>query len=124
MVDESRSPIDFRALDLAHVALCAREGRCGVCGGKIRRGPIAFIGPTEGERSCFGDPWMHPECARLAVEQCPFINGRRSYYREGSNEVSIVYEEGMGLVLAHNWRSHLAPDGVWHFEAIGAVVRE
>ena len=43
MVDEHQDPIRFTELDPDHVAECARRGRCGICGGKIKRGPIAFI---------------------------------------------------------------------------------
>jgi ferredoxin len=78
MVDETLSPIDFKAVDEDHVEDCARRGRCGICGGKIRQGPIAFIGPDDG-RTCFADPWMHPACADLAMKQCPFLTGRRDW---------------------------------------------
>lgn len=123
MVDENRTPIDFTQLDPARVARCATDGRCGVCGGKIRRGPIAFIGPDDG-RSCFADPWMHPDCAELAMAQCPFLTGRRDWRSLTADPAindlaTTVYRPGqMALVLAHNWRSHRDPAGRWHFEKI------
>jgi hypothetical protein len=125
MVDATRTPIDFKALDAAHVDLCASDGRCGICGGKIRRGPIAFIGPSDG-RSCFGDPWMHPDCARLAMEQCPFLAGRRDWRDEEARSTPLLrpYSESMGIVLAHNWRSHRDALGGWHFEALGKLTPE
>lgn len=117
MVDESRAPIDFKAVDHEHVRLCAERGLCGVCGSRIRRGPIAFIGPGDG-RSCYADPWMHPECADVALAQCPFLAGRRDW-REGGESMLQPYSDGMVIRLAHNWRSHRDPLGVWHFEAVG-----
>lgn len=121
MVDASRSPIDFKALDRAHVDACATRGRCGICGARIRRGPIAFIGPDDG-RTCFADPWMHPDCADLALEQCPFLAGRRDW-RQGAEEPLLSgYRPGaMVRVLAYSWRSHRDPFGRWHFEALGAL---
>lgn len=119
MVDTTRSPIDFKELDADHVEQCATRTRCGVCGGRIKRGPIAFIGPADGRR-CFADPWMHPACAEVAREQCPFIAGRRDW-REDFGSILRPYSEGMAIVLAYNWRSHRDPAGGWHFEAVGAL---
>lgn len=119
MVDATRSPIDFKAVDADHVRRCAEERRCGICGSKIKRGPIAFIGPTDGRR-CFADPWMHPECAEVAMAQCPFLTGRRDW-REDGGLLLDPYSAGMAVVLAHNWRAHLDPFGAWHFEAVGEV---
>ncbi len=96
MVDATRSPIDFKALDAEHVALCATKGLCGVCGARIRRGPIAFIGPDDG-RACFADPWMHPECADVALEQCPFLARRRDWREGGDEELLAPYSDGMAL---------------------------
>lgn len=121
MVDEHRDPIRFTELDMAHVAECAERVRCGICGGKIKRGPIAFIGPDD-DRSCFADPWMHPACADVAMAQCPFLAGRRDW-RDPAARVdpftAIYSTAGMVRVLATNWRSHRDPSGRWHFEAVG-----
>lgn len=68
MVDETRNPIDFKRVDDGRIEDCAKHGKCGVCGHRIRRGPIAFIGPDDG-RTCFADPWMHPDCAGVAMAQ-------------------------------------------------------
>lgn len=125
MVDEQRCPIDFKAVDEAHVEDCARHGKCGVCGGKIRRGPIAFVGPDDG-RTCFADPWMHPVCADLAMVQCPFLAGRRDWRDEEGRRHFLLrtYSQGMVPLLAQNWRAHQDPFGAWHFEAIGPLTRQ
>ena len=119
MVDATRSPIDFKSVDADHVDECATRGRCGVCGTRIRRGPIAFIGPDDG-RTCFADPWMHPDCAELVTEQCPFVAGRRGW-SEGADPLTEPYADGMVRVLARNWRSHRDAFGGWHFMAIGPI---
>jgi hypothetical protein len=121
MVDATRHPIDFKAVDAEHVERCAKHQRCGVCGGRIRRGPFAFVGPLVSHgRGCFADPWMHPECADLAMQQCPFLAGRRDW-RDGEsrdNPLLRPYSEGMHLRLAPGARSHKDQLGHWHFEAV------
>lgn len=119
MVDANRSPIDFKAVDAAHVEECATRSRCGICGSRIKRGPIAFIGPRD-DRTCFADPWMHPACAEVALAQCPFLAGRRDW-REGGDPLLDPYSAGMAIFLAHNWRSHRDTTGAWHFEAVGPL---
>lgn len=125
MVDESRRPIDFKAVDNDHVERCARHQRCGICGGRIRKGPFAFIGPLLSHgRGCFADPWMHPDCARLAMQQCPFLRGDRDW-RDGesqSNPLLRPYSAGMSMRLAAGGRSHRDQTGHWHFEAQGTLV--
>lgn len=124
MVDATRSPIDFKVLDLRAVERCAKHRRCGICGGKVR-GRLAFIGPVQRlEASCFGDPWMHPDCAELAMSQCPFLGGRRDYRDPIGREDPALqrYREGMRLFTAADGRAHRDRLGAWHFEAIGELV--
>lgn len=125
MVDARRSPIDFKRLDAAHIEECATSGKCGICGRKIRRGPIAFIGPNDG-RSCFGDPWVHPSCAQSAMTQCPFLSGQRDWSSadDRNNPLLAPFSAGMAVVLARNWRAHRDAAGAWHFQAIGVISRE
>lgn len=122
MVDATRTPIDFKVLDAGHVALCARQTRCGICGHQIKRGPIAFVGPDDG-RTCFADPWMHPACAELAMTQCPFLAGRSSWRGDESRSEPLLatYSAGMVPLLARNWRAHRDARGAWHFEAVGPL---
>jgi hypothetical protein len=122
MVDATREPIDFKELDADHVDQCAERTRCGICGRRIRSGPIAFIGPDDG-RTCFADPWMHPACAELAMAQCPFLTGRRDWRDSAARADPLTqpYSRGMRMVLAFNWRSHRDSIGAWHFEALGPI---
>jgi hypothetical protein len=125
MVDATRVPLDFKVLDPSHVEACATRGRCGVCGRRIRRGPIAFVGPDDGRR-CFADPWMHPACADLAMRRCPFLSGRRDWNADESRNEPLLatYSAGMAVALAQNWRAHRDPSGAWHFEAVGPLIRQ
>ncbi len=123
MVDASRDPIDFKMLDKDRVTECATRTKCGVCGQRINRGPIAFIGPNDGRR-CFADPWMHPVCAEESMRRCPFLSGRRDWseVEARSNPLLAIYSSGMAVVLAHNWRAHRDQGGAWHFEAVGPLM--
>jgi hypothetical protein len=121
MVDERVSPIDFKQMHPGHVRKCAEQRLCGVCG-KVIRHEFAFIGPADG-RSCFADPWMHLDCARLSMVQCPFLGGRAWRDGEGDSDLEqqmlARYEHNMTLVRAANARSHRDEWGNWHFEALG-----
>lgn len=122
MVDQ-RPPIDFKSLSVENIDRCAKRGLCGVCGGKIRRGPVAFIGPDDG-RDCFGDPWMHLECALLAMVQCPFLAARRGW-REAPKPGDLIerYERNMVLYTATAWSAHRDKRGAFHFQATRGLTK-
>lgn len=121
MVDETRSPIDFKAVNGEHVRLCAEMRRCGICGAAMKGSRFAFLGPADG-RVCFGDPWMHEACARYTMAACPFASGKKREYRDPNED------EGESLLLSRTvgaWALHIAEGGHgwrdqwkrWHFEA-------
>lgn len=124
MVDDRIKPIDFKIVHGGHVRKCAECFLCGICGTRIR-GYFAFIGPND-ERRCFADPWMHPDCARLAMQQCPFLAGRRDWRAvpetalEG--EWMARYSHNMSAFVAPSGRAHRDQFHRWHFEALGALV--
>jgi hypothetical protein len=122
MVDAERKPIDFKEVDAGHVRQCAKQHRCGICGGRIKSGPYAFIGPDDGRR-CFADPWMHLKCARLAMAQCPFLGARRGWRDAESrtNQLLAPYAHNMRLFAAPGGRSHMDQFKHWHFEADGGL---
>jgi len=123
MVDQRIEPIDFKAVHPGHVLKCARERRCGICGKPIS-GYLAFIGPDD-SRDCFADPWMHPACGRLAMEQCPFLTGRRGWREPVPHGLGDVYERNMALFTApdgHAFRDE-TPVHAWHFHAHGRLRR-
>lgn len=125
MVDVTRDPIDFKAVDAEHVRRCAKQFRCGICGGELKHGPdhpFAFIGPDDGRR-CFADPWMHLKCARLAMAQCPFLGDRRDWRDADAREDPLLqrYSHHMVLFVAPSGRAHLDQFKHWHFEAEGCL---
>lgn len=122
MVDATQNPIDFKIVDAAHVKRCATGNRCGVCGGKIRRGPVAFIGPDDG-RTCFADPWMHPECGGLSMSQCPFLSGKSDWRLDKDNPLLKTYAHNMKLFVAPGGTAHRDGNGAWHFKAVGKITK-
>ncbi len=72
---------DFKVLDHQKHQEILREKLCGICGGPLGRGTIAFIG-GEGsiKSSLFTDPAMHVECARYAAKVCPYLNNGSATY--------------------------------------------
>ena len=120
MVDEKRTPIDFKALDQEHVNQCARERLCGVCGKAIRKGKdrYAFLGPLR-DLQCFGDPWMHEECAEYTATACPFVSGKRRVWREGDQPLTDVFKGAWMLLVARSGKTHMDDLAHWHFEPVG-----
>jgi hypothetical protein len=129
IVDETRRPIDFKALNLNHVQKCATEHRCAVCGRRIAK-RHAFIGPISHRSDrCFGDPWMHVGCADYVAANCPFVSGRRPVYRgeSGIDDESLreailhPYESESWMIIARGGRAHRDQTGAWHFEPAGVT---
>lgn len=134
MVDESKDPIDFKALDPTHVENCARKHRCGVCGKHIAK-RHAFIGPIQRAHTalmCFGDPWMHVGCAEYVAEACPFVSGRSPEYRGQNLKEALRLVEPHQLeqwmVIARDGKAHRqivptlkGPYIAWHFAPAGVL---
>jgi hypothetical protein len=66
---------NFASNDGAVRQLLFKEDRCGICGGKLLRGRWSVGGPgsTLHPDGAFLDPPMHHECARYAVQACPYM---------------------------------------------------
>lgn len=72
-VPSFESPHDFRAVLTERVIECAARRLCGVCGQPLDYW-IAFLGgPLSAKNRAYTEPPMHPECARYAVQVCPYM---------------------------------------------------
>lgn len=64
---------DLRVLSQERVNQCVDQKLCGICGQSLSP-EVVFVG---GEVSClnkhFADPAMHEDCARYAVQVCPYL---------------------------------------------------
>ena len=72
---------DFRKTDINNIARCVNFGLCAICGHKLGLMAYYLGGPLCAENHLFNDPAMHEDCARQAMQLCPFVSGRKSEYR-------------------------------------------
>lgn len=74
LIDRNKRP-HFTINDGARTIAAGRKKLCGLCGEKLRRdiafvgGPMCFLSPL----GAFSDPPMHHDCARYAVQVCPYL---------------------------------------------------
>lgn len=124
MVDESIQPIDFKAVDRSHVDACAQQKLCGVCGQRIRPGKdrFCFLGPAR-ELECFGDPWMHEDCAEYTAGHCPFVSGKRRIWRNGDQPLTDAFKGSWMLLTSRGGKTHLELRH-WHFQPVDVIRRE
>lgn len=80
----------FRTTDLHATSYCIKNHLCGMCGQELV-GWIAVIGgPDEFSQKVFSDPGMHEECARYALEACPFLSNPDFRYQEPKDVPGVV----------------------------------
>ncbi|MCS4088622.1 hypothetical protein [Rhizobium sp. BK176] len=83
---------NFAANDESIRQTLFREDRCGICGGKLLRGRWSVGGPGSALHpdGAFLDPPMHYECARYAVQVCPYL-AMPSYSKSVSKIAPMSY---------------------------------
>jgi hypothetical protein len=93
---------DFKVTNQKTWRVCVVAKRCGLCGEKLVKGEIFFIG---GERSmetgCFYDPPMHRECADYAFKVCPFLACAKGYSKapvKPQKDVIVVTDPNMPAI--------------------------
>ncbi len=119
--DRNGTP-DFASLNHELSVALGKARQCGMCG-KRMRGEAAFIGgPHSLEAGLFRDGPMHPECARYAMQVCPFVSGTHRQYRsldvEREHATPIAVHptapppQQMGLIRCR--RYDMLPGGLFH----------
>lgn len=68
---------DFRVIDWRKLRAAVNQHRCWVCGGKPGRLKVSLIGPMCAINRVSAEPPSHPQCARYAVQACPFLSNPR-----------------------------------------------
>jgi hypothetical protein len=78
---------DFTTVDHAKWITAAKFRRCGICGNTMH-GRVWFVGgpACEANRLFFDHP-MHEECAKYALQVCPFLALPVMHYRKKQEEV-------------------------------------
>lgn len=92
---------DHRVVDGRKFYKAVKEQRCWLCGGKLGRVYASVIGPMCAVNRITSEPACHPQCARYAVQACPFL----SQPRARRNTVKALPEErreAAGIPLDRN----------------------
>lgn len=73
---------DFASRHWSRVIACFTGRRCQVDGEPLGRPLVLLGGPQSLEPGhYFGEPPVHPECARYTAAACPMVAGRRPFFR-------------------------------------------
>jgi hypothetical protein len=75
---------DFKIINEENRRRCANERLCWICGQKIDYWIVFIGGPIAIKHRLFTDGPMHEECARDALEICPFLVGSMDYAPDSS----------------------------------------
>ncbi|EKY4114224.1 TPA: hypothetical protein ACGW3M_001114 [Pseudomonas aeruginosa] len=102
---------DFRRVDHGKWFHAIESRQCGICGGSLGA-HIAFVGgPSSMQSKLFTDLPMHRDCARYALQVCPFMAAPKFAYSNFEKEgvrvnphVSDQRPERFGLAMTKAYR--------------------
>lgn len=86
---------DFRVTDDDKYMQSCTKGTCWICGYPNKKGFAFVTGPKSASQNLSIEPPCHPDCARYAVQVCPFILYPKTKRRE--NDLPEM-ETGVGFV--------------------------
>jgi hypothetical protein len=90
---------EFRGFDPDKMRVCVRHQRCWLCGEQLGKFMVFTIGPMCAVNRVSAEPPSHYDCARYAVEACPFLTQPRMR----RNEVDLpAHLEPAGVMLRRN----------------------
>jgi hypothetical protein len=64
---------DFRIMDHGYLEHCIKHKTCWICAGRLGRGLTFALGPMCSINRVNSEPPCHLDCARYAVQVCPFL---------------------------------------------------
>jgi hypothetical protein len=91
---------DHRVVDGRKFYKAIKEQRCWLCGGALGRVKASVIGPMCAVNRITSEPPCHPQCARYAVQACPFLSQPRA--RRNERNLPEERREAAGLALDRN----------------------
>lgn len=113
---------DHRIVEPRAMMHCIEQGLCWICGGQLSVYKSFVIGPMCAINRINSEPPSHRDCARYAVEACPFMARPHAKRREAgmpdqslSQPAGIHLERNPGVALIWTTRSFKpfsAPGGV------------
>lgn len=86
---------DFRVIDTNKMALCVRFNRCWLCGQQLGRHLAFVLGPMCTINRIISEPPSHRDCARYALQVCPFMI--RPRMRRNEHELPAKHVKAAGL---------------------------
>lgn len=102
---------DFRVIGPGKLRTALDEGRCWICGERMKGPTTAFlIGPMCAVNRNTAEPGSHRECAVYAAMVCPFLVNPRKRRREGNKPAHVepaghMIERNPGVALVWVTRS-------------------
>lgn len=90
---------DHRIVDPMKFRTCIRKHRCWICGRSLGKFATFTIGPMCVVNKISGEPPAHQECARFAVQACPFLTLPRAVRRDAKLPAQHTVHPDM---LVHN----------------------
>lgn len=117
-VDELGRP-DFRAIRANGINLALRRKVCWLCGTLLGREAAFVIGPMCTVNRISAEPPSHRECARYAVDACPFLSTphmrrRTNGLPEHKQAAGVAIQRNPGVAclwFSRGWRTKSAPGG-------------
>lgn len=102
LIDTGKRP-HFTINDQEKVRFVATKRRCGLCGGKLTDGAWFIGGPRcfLNFNGAFLDPAMHEECARYAIQVCPYL-GAPSYGKRIDDRTLSADATPAGMAIVGN----------------------
>jgi len=85
---------EFRIMDGDKLVRCVKERLCWVCGQPLFREMVFVAGPMCAVNRLSSEPPSHRECARYAVQACPFLVKPHMTRREEGKPEGHVITEG------------------------------
>jgi hypothetical protein len=99
-VDWPNGKPDHRVVDGRKFAKAVKEHRCWLCGGKLGRIKASVIGPMCAVNRITSEPPCHPQCAKYAVQTCPFLSQPRA--RRNEKNLPEQRREAAGIAFDRN----------------------
>jgi hypothetical protein len=99
-VDWPNGKPDHRVVDGRKFRQAIKEQRCWLCGGRLGRIKASVIGPMCAVNRITSEPPCHPQCARYAVQACPFLSRPRA--RRNERNLPEERQEAAGMALDRN----------------------
>ena len=117
---------DHRIMDTPKWYVAMRKRRCWLCGGQLGKFATFVLGPMCMVNRTSAEPPCHLDCAKFAVQGCPFLSLPRAQYRSANlpanasaNRDMLTHNPGaMVLWTCEHWRQFDSLDDKDHHQLV------